>query len=172
MKTSGMKSRLLKFLFMLLPITVVADEAARLKELDDLWAIVSRTVRTGDFEAYASTYHPDAVLVSGVKKMSQPIAEALKRWKHEFTDTATGKMKASVEFRFSQRLGDDTTALESGIFLYSFTGDDGQWRKEYIHFECLMVKRDGWKVLMEHQKSKATEQEWEALGGAAADKKS
>ncbi len=145
------------------PVAVRADDAARLKELDAYWAEVSRTVREGDFDGYVATCHAEGVLVSGVKKLSQPLTQALARWKHEFADTRTGKIKANVEFRFSQRIGDDSTALETGIFLYSTVAPDGKEVKEYIHFEELLVKREGWKVLMEYQKSKATPEEWNSL---------
>ena len=88
-------------------------------------------------------------------------SKALERWRQEFLDTKAGKFKANVEFRFSQRLGDETTAHETGIFLYSTRDDPAP--QEYIHFEVLLVKRDNWKTLMEYQKSKATRAEWEAL---------
>ena len=74
------------------------------------------------------------------------------------------KIKAKVAFRFSQRLGDETTAHETGIFLYSFTDPEGQWKQEHVHFHALLLKgKDGWKIMMEYQKSKATKVEWEAL---------
>ena len=57
--------------------------------------------------------------------------------------TKAGEMKASVEFRFSQRLGDATTAHEEGIFRYAATGEDGKENAEYIHFEALLLKREG-----------------------------
>ena len=63
-----------------------------------------------------------------------------------------------------QRLGDETTAHESGIFRYTATGADGKnIRKSYIHFEALLLKRDGWKIMMEYQKFEATVEEWNAL---------
>ena len=163
---SDMKAILaLVFLFSL---ALRADEppadATRLKQLDSYWAEVSRAVRTGDFTAYEATCHPEGVLVSGSKKTSSPLADALKRWKKEFDATKSGEMKASVEFKFAQRLGDATTAHETGMFLYSSTGADGKETREYIHFEALLVKRDGrWKILMEYQKSKGTRAEYEAL---------
>ncbi len=134
------------------------------KELDAYWTEVSRAVAAGDFAAYEATCHPDGVLVSGVKKNSSPLADALKRWKKEFDATKSGGMKASVEFKFAQRLSDATTAHETGIFLYSATGADGKEIREYIHFEALLLKRDEhWKIVMEYQKSKATRAEFEAL---------
>ena len=43
---------------------------------------------------------------------------------------------------------------------------EGKRTQEYIHFEGLHVKREGsWQILMEYQKSKATKEEWDALGG-------
>lgn len=141
-----------------------ATEPARLKQLDAYWAEVSRAVGSGDFAAYEATCHPEGVLVSGSKKTSSPLADALKRWKKEFDATKSGEMKASVEFKFSQRLGDATTAHETGMFLYSAVGSEGKETREYIHFEGLLVKRDGrWKILMEYQKSKGSRAEFEAL---------
>ncbi|MEM7011982.1 MAG: DUF4440 domain-containing protein [Verrucomicrobiota bacterium] len=141
-----------------------ADDAARLAELDAYWAEVSRAVREGDFEAYRATCHPEAVLVSGKSKTSYPLTKALARWKVEFDATKAGDMKADVEFRFSQRFGDAETAHETGIFLYSATNAEGKATAEHIHFRALLVKKeDGWKILMEYQKSAATKEEWDAL---------
>ena len=141
-----------------------ASEPVRLKQLDAYWSEVSRAVNTGDFVAYEATCHAEGVLVSGSKKSSSPLADALKRWKKEFDATKSGAMKASVDFKFSQRLGDATTAHETGMFLYSATGADGKKIDEYIHLEALLVKRDGrWKIVMEYQKSKGTRAEFEAL---------
>lgn len=160
---------LMKFLtvlvFALLCNSACSSERSPLAELDAFWAEVSRSVREGDFKAYEATCHPEGVLVSGTKKLSSPLSEALARWKKEFVDTKAGEMKASVEFRFSQRFNDPVTAHETGIFLYSSTASDGKKVDEYIHFEVLLLKKEGhWKTLMEYQKSKASQAEWDALG--------
>jgi len=140
------------------------ETTTRLKELDEYWAIVSRAVNEGDFETYQKTCHPEGVLVSGNKRMSQPLAVALARWKKEFTDTKAGTRKSSVEFRFSKRMGDATTAHESGIFLYTFQLPGADPQLEFIHFEAVLVKHpDGWKILMENQIGPATEAGWDAL---------
>jgi ketosteroid isomerase-like protein len=153
---------------LLFPLLLFAGEEGperlRLQQLDAYWAQVSRAVNTGDFAAYKATCDPEGVLVSGVKKTSTPLAEALQRWKKDFDATRSGSMKASVEFKFSQRLNDATTAHETGIFLYTATGPDGKQTRAYIHFEALLLKRDdGWKIVMEYQKANATEAEFKAL---------
>ena len=136
------------------------DTSITSAELDAFWAEVSRTVAEGDFEAYASTYHPDAILVSGFNQDSYPIAAALDGWKQGFLDTKAGKMKANVDFRFTERRNDDTTAHETGIFHYSSNPEQGEATDVYIHFEALLVDKDGWKMMMEYQISSATDEEW------------
>jgi len=138
------------------------QESAPSADLDAFWAELSRTVAEGDFDGYAATYHEDAILVSGLSETSSPISQALDGWKQGFMDTQAGEMTASVEFRFTQRISDPTTAHETGIFHYSMVGADGQRTDQYIHFEALLTKKQDWKMMMEYQKSPATREEWEA----------
>lgn len=130
-------------------------------ELDAYWAEVSRTVGEGDFEGYSATYHRDAVVIFGMA--SQPISAALAAWESGFADTREGRNTASVDFRFSVRRNDATTAHETGIFRYEARSPSGEGTAQYLHFEALLVKRDGWKMLMEFQRDPASEAEWEAL---------
>jgi ketosteroid isomerase-like protein len=131
-------------------------------ELDRYWAEVSRTVAEGDFEGYAATYHPDAVLVSLGSRNSYPISQALAGWKNGFDQTQAGRMKAGVEFRFSRRLNDAATAHDTGMFRYFSQETGAQPQVVLLHFEALLVKKDGaWKMMMEFQKAPATEAEWE-----------
>lgn len=139
-------------------------DAQRFAELDKYWAEVSRSVREGDFEGYKATCHSEGVLVAGTRKNSQPLSVALARWEADFIATKSGKIKANVEFRFSQRIGDESTAHETGIFRYSTVDSEGKSVAEFIHFEGLLVKRQGnWKILMEYQKSKAELKDWQGL---------
>jgi len=140
------------------------SETVRLAELDAYWGAVSRAVRTGDFEGYTATCHPEGVLVSESSGTSYPLSVALERWEQGFIDTRSGKLKSDVEFRFSQRLGDATTAHETGIFRYATTAPDGTETEDFIHFEALLLRQGGsWKSLMEFQRSRAAIEEWEAL---------
>jgi ketosteroid isomerase-like protein len=144
---------------------VLEDAAkARLAELDAYWAEVSRAVREGDFKAYVATCHPEGVLVSGTKQMSQPLATALARWEKDFIATREGKVRGNVEFRFSRRLGDATTAHETGIFRYTSLEAGAPPKYEWMRLEALLVKRgDTWKILMENQIGAATQADWDAL---------
>ena len=132
-------------------------------QLNEYWMEVSRTVREGDFAGYSTTCDPQGILVSGSKQKSYPLTEALAKWKQGFEDTKAKRMKASVEFRFSQRIHGSATAHETGIFRYATVRDDNEM-VAYINFEGLLRKSDtGWRIVMEYQKSAATEAEFKAL---------
>ena len=137
--------------------------ATILRELNDYWTEVSRSVKEGDFKGYSDTCHPSGVLVSGIKQTTYPLQQALQRWKQGFDDTQAERMTASVQFRFSKRLHDPKTAHETGIFRYA-SSKNGEANVQFIHFEGLLRKTPGgWKILMEYQKSTATEAEWKKL---------
>lgn len=147
------------FILLLLPSCLFADTT----EINAYWKEVSRSVREGDFEAYKATCHPEGVLVAGTRQKSEPLSEALARWKKNFTQTKSGEMKANASFRFSQRIINETTAHETGILLYTEKTKDRNI-VDYVHLETLLVKKNGrWLILMEYQKSAATEAEWKAL---------
>jgi ketosteroid isomerase-like protein len=162
------KKSLIMLRTIFLPVLLISisfSVQAQTEELDAFWAEASRSVKEGDFEAYARTFHGDAVLVNGMTGTSFPIAEALAGWKSGFEQTANGEMTASVEFRFSERYLGETTAHETGIFKYSSQTKYGEPRTVYIHFEALSVKKGGtWRTVMEYQKSMATVEDWDALG--------
>jgi len=158
-------------LFLILTLAVLSgcsndlhlDDSGRIQELDGYWAEVSRCVNEGDFDGYKATCHKDGVFISGPGNKAYPLSGALKRWKQDFTDTKSGKTKASVQFRFSKRLGDKTTAHETGMFCYTSLNTDGTKKRYYINLEALLIKRGTWKIMMEHQKSEGTEEEWNKL---------
>ncbi len=142
-------------------------DSIRLAELDQYWAKLAQTVQEGDYEGYKALYHSDAIVVfaSGKNKTSVPIEKALAAWKKGFHDTKEGKQNDKAEFRFSQRIGNETTAHETGIFIFTSKDGNGKIKAKYItHFEMLLIKGDhGWYALMEYQKSDASQEEWDAL---------
>jgi len=142
---------------LLFPITSRAQDA----DLDAFWTEVSRTVGEGDFDGYAATYHEDAVLVSGGGGVSYPISDALAGWKPDFDRTRRGEVSARVAFRFSSRLTSPTTAHETGLFRYRMDAPDSDAVDAIVHFEALLVKKDGrWLMVMEYQKEPGTAEEW------------
>lgn len=133
------------------------------QQLDQFWQALSQSVIDGEFEKYTAGYHEDAVLVSGFNQNSYPIKQAFARWQQGFADTKNGKMKAHVKFVFTQRYISENTAHETGMFKYSTTDEKGKTEDFIAHLTTLLVKKDGkWLIVMENQKSKATEEKWNA----------
>lgn len=165
-KGTAMRARLTVYLTATLLLAAwpfqLRAQSPQQAELDALWAEVSRTVAEGDFAAYSAVYHEDAVLISGPSGTSVPISQALRDWEPGFIETQRGETEPTVEFRFTQRLHDETTAHETGIFKFTSQVPGGEPASQYVHFEALLVKRDGWLMVMEYQKSAATAEDWEA----------
>ena len=176
-RTGGRSSRRFEvrlhlWLHLVLSALLLAGPAAAQApgDLEAFWAEMSRTVAEGDLDGYAALYHPDAVLVSLGSMNSVAIAQALEGWEPGFVDTREGRAGARVDFRFTRRLHDATTAHETGMFRYVFHPAGGSPSEATVHFEALLVRMDGdWRMMMEFQKEPATEAEWRAAGGGAPD---
>ena len=128
----------------------------------ELWAVVSATVVHADIKGMAATYHPDAVVVSG--NGSRPIRSQLAKWGADMVTATKRRESATVEFRFSDRRDDATTAFEIGIFKYTVTDSTGKSVSRYVPLEALLVHWQGkWRLLMERQLSAVTVAEWDRL---------
>ena len=140
----------------------------RKNEIDKTyWNVISKTVKEGDFEGYVATCHKNSIEVNTAwnNNTSYPMAIALDGWKQGFIDTKQGKIFENILFRFSKRIGDETTAHETGIFYTTIHDREGKLINEFIaHFESTLIKQgDKWVCLMEYQKAQATREEWDAL---------
>lgn len=145
----------------------IHNDSTRRAELDNYYFTLSKSVVEGDFEAYKAGYHDDAIVVfaTGSNKTTVPISKALANWKQGFKNTKKGKQTDQVTFRFSQRIGDETTAHDTGIFHFTSIAKDGTVKSNsLIHFEMLLVKKgNAWLSTMEYQKAAATKEEWDLL---------
>ena len=151
-------------LIVLLFIQFIYAQDIIINELDAAWKKLENTVSTGDFRSFKSVYHQDAVLVNGITKNSYPIKNAFEGWEKGFIDTKSEEIIANLDVKFSERLFDEFTAHETGIFHYYTINKNGDKNDTYVHFESLWVKKNNkWKMVMEYQKSSTTETEWNSL---------
>jgi hypothetical protein len=146
------------------PLAAQVDPVAI--ELDAFWADVSRTVAEGDFERMQATYHPDGIWEgvnpanSRIQSLSAPFPGA----NEGFAKTRAGLQVPGLEFRFSSRLHDSTTAHEIGMVHYWVTPKDSARRDSYGLLDSYLVKKDGrWMILVEIQRWGMSKEEWEAL---------
>ena len=150
--------------FMLITICNVAySEQTISQEIDQhTWSVISQAVANADIEAMASTYHPDAVVVSAEK--TSPIKSTLVNWGEGMKKAAKDGTKASVSFRFASRIDNDSSAFETGIFKYTSIDASGKETRMFMNFETLLVKKDNrWLYLMEHQLDESDETSWNNL---------
>ena len=162
--TTIKKLSLYLILVFLVPSSILFAQTNNNNGLNAFWTEAERQVKEGDFEAYSTSFHHDAILVNGIKKNSIPIKEALEGWEKGFKDTRLRKMKASVEFRFSESILGTSSAYQKGIFFYTSEYAEQSPVSVFIHFEVLLTKsNDIWKILMEYQKEYATHEDWNRL---------
>ncbi len=143
-------------------VALRADDATSAEIDRTIWEVISRSVVDQDIDAMAATYHPDAVLVS--VRGTTPIAEQLVVWGQGMEEQEASGASATVAFRFTTRLHDETTAFEAGMFNYTQIDSDGNESSAYVPFEALLVKKNGtWLMVMERQLPAADEAAWDAL---------
>jgi hypothetical protein len=140
-----------------------AQPASSTQEIDrTVWSVISKTVAEDDIVGMGKLYAPDAVLVT--PKETTPIKQALDRWGRDMVAAKGRGDRATVEFRFSVRQDNATTAFEAGMFKYTQITKAGVSKPQYIPFEALLVKTGGqWRVMMERQLPAVTQAEWDKL---------
>jgi len=125
----------------------------------ELWSVIAATVVNADIDGMARMYHPDAVVVTPAG--TKPIGSQIAKWGKDMADAKIRGDKATVEFRFTRRQDDATTAFETGIFKYTVTDKTGKSVSNYVPFEALLERSSGkWRMLMERQLAAVTVDEW------------
>lgn len=141
--------------------SLVAQDDPIQTELDAFWAEVVRSVVDWDVRAQQATYHPDAIHVTGdadsyrTRRMVDAFAEV------EAGAAADPSVRRVLEFRFSSRVHDASTAHEVGLYHFRVEGGDDF----YGGLDSYLVKKDGrWLILVEIQRREGvSEAEWDAL---------
>ncbi|MDZ4260012.1 MAG: hypothetical protein U0974_00120 [Gemmatimonadales bacterium] len=145
---------------------LAAQDDPVIAELDAFWAEVSRTVAEGDFEGMVAMNHPDGIWVSALA--SNPATRLQAEWlaaaAEDVARTRAGEQSPRVEFRFSSRVHDATTAHEVGMVRFTNTRGGVRMEDVYGLLDSYLVKKDGrWTILVEIQRWDMTKAEWDAL---------
>lgn len=147
------------FIGLLFSCNVFAQD--RITELNAYWNVVKENVEAGDVAGYGATFHEDGILVSDRGTVCYSLREALEQWRNGLEKTNKGITKVNLDFRFSERTGDNTTAFERGIFRHDLLDEHGERTERFIHFDAVLIKKNGkWQIMLEHQKLPATKEEW------------
>jgi len=148
--------------FALIAISMTSSLAAKTFESDVMYRALIKSVDINDFILMAAQYHRDAVVVS--KKKTELLRHALKRWEVDGDKLYSNGGKALLEMRFKNRLLNENTSFETGIYHYKTIDKNNKIFEVYMHFEDLNIKTNGsWKVVMERNVKRATSDEFNAL---------
>lgn len=137
--------------------------ASSTPELDrEIWSVLVATVANDDIAGMGAVYFPIAVLVSPTGTTA--IKETLERWGRDMAAAKAKGNRAAVEFRFTQRLDNATTAFDAGLFKYTVIEKSGASSSKYYPFEILLAKTNGkWLILMERQFAEVSPDAWDKL---------
>lgn len=140
-----------------------APASSSTPELDrEIWSVLVATVANDDIAGMGAVYFPNAVLVS--PNGTTPIKETLERWGRDMAGAKAKGNRASVEFRFAQRLDNATTAFDAGLFKYTVIEKSGAASSKYYPFEILLAKTNGkWLILMERQFAEVPQAAWDKI---------
>jgi hypothetical protein len=140
-----------------------APAAASTPELDrEIWSVLVATVADDDITGMGAVYFPNAVLVSPTGTTA--IKDTLERWGRDMAAAKAKGNRATVEFRFTQRLDNATTAFDAGLFKYTVIEKSGASSSKYYPFEILLAKTSGkWLILMERQFAEVPQAAWDKL---------
>lgn len=153
---------MLKFLFSILFIVMIAITSVNAAETDNMYRAIVESVEINDFSLMAAQYHQDAVVVS--KGKTELAASAIKRWKIAGDKLYAKGGKATVEMRFKERTINKYSAYETGIYHYKTIDSNNKTVSFYGHFADLSVKKNNkWLVFMERNVNKATATEFNEL---------
>jgi hypothetical protein len=147
-----------------LPQPAIGQTDSVVAELDEFWAGVVKSVTQWSLAAQKATYHPDAVGVYGTvaSYTTELIWAGYADLEADSTTTEDPQPRRILEFRFSSRVHDASTAHEVGLYHY---WDEGR-EHYYGTLDSYLVKKDGrWVILVEIQfEPGVTKAEWDAMG--------
>jgi hypothetical protein len=145
------------------PGPAIAQTESIVAELDAFWAGVVKSVVEWSLPAQKATYHPDAVGMYGTADSYTTSSIWAGFAKREADTSAVEALdrRRILEFRFSSRVHDASTAHEVGLYHFWAEGREHY----YGTVDSYLVKKDGrWLILVEIQlEPPMTKADWDAL---------
>lgn len=146
----------------LIPLVAVAQMPAPkpanpeiLKAIDqDIWLPFIKAFAEGDAGGYIALHSKDLIRPMGDAKRIEPYDKWTAGTRGMFKSFAERGTKIAIDFRFLERIANEDTASERGIFEFSMTNAKGETQKSYGKFHVILKKVAGtWKILMDYDSS-------------------
>lgn len=125
---------------------------AILKAIDaDIWVPYSKAFAEGKVNDYIALHSKSLLRVMGDLKFVDPYDGFVKNMQEMFDSLKQQNARVSIQFRFTERIANQDTASERGIYEFVMTDAKGKVTKNYSRFHNFLKKEGGkWKIVMDY----------------------
>lgn len=138
-------------LFFIASVSVsTAQSLDHLKAINQVWAKFYQAFETLDYQPMAEIHSKDVVRISGGSRIID-YETYINNYKRQFEANRTNNSTRNISLRFFERLNNDATASERGI--YKLTVNKGKTDEQHYYgqFHVIMKKENGtWKITMDY----------------------
>ncbi len=130
--------------------TISAQKAENLKAINEVWAKFYKAFETLDHTLMAEIHSKDLVRVSGGKRILD-YDTYINNYKISFEQSKQTQQTSNITLRFFERLNNDTTASERGIYRLTRNKGTENERSYYGQFNVILKKIDSeWKITLDY----------------------
>lgn len=126
------------------------------KEINDqVWRVQLEAMNSNQADKFMSVMSDDVIQVSysrqTIRNKEQFFNQALSTYKR----IIDRKLSRSMEFRFLNRIANDTNAFEDGFYKYELINEKLEKQVYYGYFQVVLRKEKGsWRVLVDYDSEK------------------
>ncbi|MBL8516552.1 MAG: nuclear transport factor 2 family protein [Betaproteobacteria bacterium] len=134
------------------PSTPQPANPAILKAIDaDVWIPYSKAFAEGKANDYIALHSKSLLRVMGDLKFVDPYEGFTRNMAEMFDSLKKQNVKVSIQFRFTERIANQDTASERGIYEFVMTDAKGKVTRNYSRFHNFLKKEGGkWKIVMDY----------------------
>jgi ketosteroid isomerase-like protein len=118
---------------------------------EQVWKVQLQAMNTNEAERFMSVMSDDVVQVSYSRNTIRDKARFRDQVITAYNRMLERKTKRTMEFRFLNRIANDSAGFEDGFFEYGLINDKGEKQVFYGYFQVVLRKENGlWKVLVDY----------------------
>lgn len=121
-----------------------------LKEINEIWEKFYQAFDSLDYKPMAEIHSKTLVRISGGKRIMD-YETYINSYKTRFKKAKENNTSNEISLRFFERVSNDFSASERGIYKLTITDDQGNKRTYYGQFHVVFKKEDGkWRILVDY----------------------
>ncbi len=134
------------------PVSPQPANPAILKAIDaDVWLPYSKAFAEGKPADYIALHSKSLLRVMGDLKYVDPYDGFARNMTEMFDTLKKQNTKVSIQFRFTERIANQDTASERGVYEFTLTDAKGKVTRNYSRFHNFLKKEGGkWKIVMDY----------------------